>query len=300
MKKILITGASGQLGCSLRAILNQRLDIDYVATDLVESVSEGIIALDLTDADAVSEMMDRGFDYVVNCAAYTAVDKAEDFPELCRAVNADAVGNIGEAAMRCGVKAIHVSTDYVFGGDACRPYRTDDPVNPRSVYGSTKLEGEWKLVEAMNHENYAILRTAWLYSPYGNNFVKTMLRFGREKESIKVVADQIGSPTYAPDLAEAIVAIIDADEFEAGIYHFTDEGVASWYDFSVAIMEMSGLNNCVVNPCDSDEYPAKASRPFYSVLSKKKIRDVYGVKTPYWRDSLKTCLKILFANGFAD
>lgn len=292
MKKILLTGARGQLGCSLRDILDRRPDMEYVATDVVASETEGVAALDLTDADAVSRMAEEGFDFIVNCAAYTAVDKAEDQPEICRKVNSDAVGNIGEAARRNGVKVIHVSTDYVFGGDGCRPYRTDDPVNPRSVYGSTKLEGEWKLIKSMG-EDYAIIRTAWLYSPYGNNFVKTMMRLGREKDSLKVVADQIGSPTYAPDLAAAIVKMMDEDLFESGIFHFTNEGVASWYDFAVAIMEMAGITDCAVSPCATEDYPTKATRPFYSVLSKEKIRDVYGVLTPYWRTSLKTCIKLL-------
>lgn len=298
MKKILLTGARGQLGCCLRDILDRRPDIEYVATDVVASDAEGVLALDLTDAEAVSRMTEDGFDFIVNCAAYTAVDKAEDQPELCRAVNSDAVGNIGEAATRTGVKVIHVSTDYVFGGDGCRPYRTTDPVNPRSVYGSTKLEGEWRLIKAMG-EGYAIIRTAWLYSPYGNNFVKTMMRLGNERESLNVVADQIGTPTYAPDLAAAIVKMIDADLPESGIFHFTDEGVASWYDFAVAIMEMAGITGCNVHPCESEEYPTKATRPFYSVLSKKKIRDQYGVVTPYWRDSLKNCIKVL-SNGIID
>lgn len=292
MKKILLTGAGGQLGRSLRDVLNTRQDIEYVATDVVANEAEGIAALDLTDGDAVLDIAACGFDYIINCAAYTAVDKAEDDVDLCRAVNSVAVGNIGEAAARCGIRVIHVSTDYVFSGEACRPYMPDDPVNPRSVYGTTKLEGEWRLAEAMN-DDYVIIRTAWLYSPYGNNFVKTMMRLGKERESLNVVADQIGSPTYAPDLAQAIMRIVDADDFVSGIYHYTDEGVASWFDFTMAIMELAGIRDCVVNPCSTEEYPSKAARPAYSVLSKKKIREVYGVETPYWRNSLKTCINIL-------
>ncbi len=293
MKKILLTGAGGQLGRCIRDILNTRSDMEYVATDVMASPSEGIAALDLTDAEAVEEIAGSGFDFIINCAAYTAVDKAEDDLELCRAVNALAVGNIGAAAARCGIKVVHISTDYVFSGDACRPYTPADPVNPRSVYGTTKLEGEWQLADSMQGQDYVIIRTAWLYSPYGNNFVKTMLRLGKERDSLNVVADQIGSPTYAPDLAQAIIKIVDSDYFEAGIYHYTDEGVASWFDFTMAIMELAGIRDCVVSPCTTEEYPAKAHRPAYSVLSKKKIRDVYGVETPYWRNSLKTCINIL-------
>lgn len=292
MKRILLTGAAGQLGGSLRAIIARRPDIECMATDLQALPDERIIALDLTDAEAVNDIMASGFDYVVNCAAFTAVDKAEDVPELCRAVNTDAVGNIGRAAARCGTRVIHISTDYVFSGEGFRPYEPSDPVAPRSVYGATKLDGEWALIDSA-HDSYVIIRTAWLYSPYGNNFVKTMLRLGREKKELKVVADQIGSPTYAPDLAEAIMDIVDSAGFVPGIYHYTDEGVASWYDFTVAIHELAGITGCDVRPCASDEYPTKARRPHYSVLSKKKIRDTYGAKTPYWRDSLKKCIEKL-------
>ena len=300
MKKILITGAGGHLGCSLRELLNNRKDIEYVASDLVPSRKENIIALDLTDSEAVDNFISQGFDFVINCAAYTAVDKAEEQAELCRKVNVDAIRNIGAASKRFGAKVIHISTDYVFGGDGFRPYLPEDDVNPRSVYGATKLEGERALSKVMQGQDFAIIRTAWLYSIYGNNFVKTMLRLGSERDSLNVVADQIGSPTYAPDLANAIIRVIDGEKFIPGVYHFTNEGVASWFDFSKAIMEISGNKNCTVNPCTTEDYPTKACRPFYSVLSKKKIRDIYEVKIPYWRDSLKECIKLLTDNGFID
>lgn len=293
MKKVLLTGSGGQLGRSLRQLMALQPELECVATDVAFSAEEKIEPLDLTDPDAVEEMMGRGFDFVVNCAAYTAVDKAEDCEELCREVNSRAVRNIGDSAARHGVKVVHVSTDYVFDGEGFKPYEPSDPVNPRSVYGKTKLEGEWQLIDAMGGVGYVIVRTAWLYSPYGSNFVKTMLRLGMERSELKVVADQVGSPTYALDLAAAIIDVMLAPEFKEGIYHYTDEGVASWYDFTKAIHEIAGISGCEVSPCTSDEYPAKAPRPHYSVLSKKKIRDVYGVRTPYWRDSLKDCIQIL-------
>lgn len=293
MIKILLTGASGQLGRSLRQLIALHPQLECVATDIAPSPEERTESLDLTDSMAVEDIISHGFDFVVNCAAFTAVDKAEDCEDLCREVNSRAVRNIGEAAARHGVKVIHVSTDYVFDGEGFRPYEPSDPVNPCSVYGKTKLEGEWQLIDAMEGADYVIVRTAWLYSPFGNNFVKTMLRLGLDKTELKVVADQIGTPTYALDLAAAIIRIIMSDEFVEGIYHYTDEGVASWYDFTKAIHEMAGIKGCNVMPCTSDEYPAKAHRPYYSVLSKKKIRDTYGVQTPYWRDSLKDCIQIL-------
>lgn len=300
MKKILLTGANGQLGKSLRCIFDARSDIGYIATDLSDPDNKGITIVDLTDADAVSKLVAYGFDYIVNCAAYTAVDKAEDEPEKCMAANVNAIENLARAAARYDTRVIHISTDYVFSGEGFRPYTPDSPLAPKSVYGTTKMEGEWRLAEQMSHENYVVIRTAWLYSMYGNNFVKTMLRLGAERSELKVVADQIGSPTYAPDLAEAIMTIIDSPEFEAGIYHYTDEGVASWYDFTVAIFELAQISNCHVQPCASEDYPTKARRPFYSVLSKDKIRDTYGVKTPYWRDSLKKCISLLLKNGISD
>lgn len=300
MKKILLTGASGQLGRSLRRLLDTRRDIEYLAADVVAPENEGITVLDLTDVEAVDHLVALGFDYIVNCAAYTAVDKAEDEPDRCAAVNVDAVENLARAAARYGTHVIHISTDYVFSGEGFRPYTPDSPLDPKSVYGVTKMEGEWRLMQQMHQEDYVIIRTAWLYSEYGHNFVKTMLRLGAERGELKVVADQIGTPTYAPDLAEAIMAVIDAKEFVPGIYHFTDEGVASWYDFTVAILEMAGIRDCNVLPCSSEEYPAKAHRPFYSVLSKAKIRDIYGAKTPYWRHSLKKCISLLLKNGISD
>lgn len=298
MKRILITGANGQLGRSLKAVLDQRPDYNYVATDVVADAENDVIKLDLINLDEVSVIIDQGFDFVVNCAAYTAVDKAEEEPELCRLVNTDAVANIALSAKRCGTKVIHVSTDYVFSGEGHLPYKEEDSVNPQSVYGQTKLQGELLLRNQMLESDYAIIRTAWLYSPYGHNFVKTMLRLGSEKDSLNVVADQIGSPTYAPDLAYAIVDIMDAEKFVGGIYHFTNEGVASWFDFAVNIMQLANITDCKMNPCTSKEFPQKAHRPYYSVLSKQKIRNTYSLEIPYWRDSLSKCIKILKDNGF--
>lgn len=300
MKRILLIGANGQLGQCLRMLFDRRKDFEYTAADLNSDSSKNIVALDITDGEAVRNMIDRGFNYIVNCAAYTAVDKAEDEPELCRGINTTALQYIGKAAYITDARVIHISTDYVFSGDGHRPYTPEDPANPKSVYGLTKLAGEWELRNALEEEDYVIIRTAWLYSSIGNNFVKTMLRLGKEKDSIRVVSDQIGSPTYAGDLAQAIVRIIDTPEFIPGIFHYTNEGVASWYDLAVAALELAGIRDCKVSPCSSEEYPAKASRPYYSLLSKEKIRATYGIEIPYWRDSLKRCINILTDNGFTE
>lgn len=280
-KKILVTGANGQLGNELRYIANQWQQLDFVFTDVDE--------LDITDQQAIcSAVNDNSIDLVVNCAAYTAVDKAEGDPDKARLLNADAPGMLARAISARGGEMIHISTDYVFEGDSCKPYTEDCPTGPRSVYGSTKLEGERQVAEGCAKS--VILRTAWLYSPYGNNFVKTMLRLGRERESLNVVFDQIGTPTYAHDLAVAIATIAAADQKTYGTFHFSNEGVTSWYDFTKAIHRLAGITSCKVSPIRTEQYPTPAQRPAFSVLDKTKIKQAYNISIPHWEESLKECL----------
>ena len=269
---LLITGCNGQLGTELQALLPQALAVD-------------VADLDITDRDAVFAFVkENDIDAIVNCAAYTAVDKAEDEPEKCRKINVDGVKNLAST----GAKIVHVSTDYVFDGTGCRPYVETDAANPVSVYGKTKLDGEKAVLETA--ETCAIVRTAWLYSPFGANFVKTMRRLGAEKEELSVVFDQIGTPTCAADLARAIVGLLPQMKDGAKeIYHYSNEGVCSWYDFAREIMKLSGLK-CRVNPIESAQYPTKAKRPFYSVLNKSKIKSL-GINVPHWQESLEKCLK---------
>ena len=282
-KRVLITGANGQLGHEMRNVLNGDDRFEAIFTDVAE--------LDICDAEAVNRAVaDNRVDYIVNCAAYTQVDKAEDNVELCRKINATAVENLARAAAACGARMIHVSTDYVFNGRGYRPYTEDMTPDPQSVYGSTKLEGEQALMRLCPQS--AIIRTAWLYSPYGNNFVKTMMRLGTERDELSVVADQIGTPTCAADLARAILAVLTAETFVPGIYHFSDEGACSWYDFTVAIHRLAGIT-CRGKPIRSDEYPSRAHRPFYSVLDKSKIKQTYGITIPHWYESLSHCIEIL-------
>lgn len=286
MKTIIVTGANGQLGNSIRRLSAGYPQFAFVFTD--------IDTLDLCDASAVDAFVrEKQADYILNCAAYTAVDKAEDDEALCRRVNCDAVRNMGKAARSVGAKLIHVSTDYVFDGTHHQPYVETDATCPVSVYGRTKLAGEQAISEVCPEA--VIIRTAWLYSEYGNNFVKTMLRLGREREQLSVVFDQVGTPTYAGDLAEAILSILsqaEAGHFVPGIYHFSNEGVCSWYDFSVKIMELGGVS-CRVLPIESKDYPAKAPRPHFSVLNKAKIKATYSMGIPHWEASLRICIKQL-------
>lgn len=280
MKKILVTGCNGQLGSSLRREIDNDPDIEAVYTDYD--------TLDITNREAVERFLsDHRFDIIVNCAAYTAVDKAESDEILASALNTGAVGNLGEAAVKTGAKVIHISTDYVFSGQGFRPYEENDEPYPQGIYGRTKLEGEALLTSFC--QNAMIIRTAWLYSEFGKNFVKTMLDLAETRPEINVVADQIGTPTYAGDLASAIHTIIKHEKWIPGIYHFTDEGVASWYDFTKAIFEIAG-KEVKVNPIPTSAYPTPAKRPLYSVLSKSKIKNTYGIEIPYWRDSLRKCL----------
>lgn len=274
---ILITGANGQLGTEMRDLSVEHASHQYFFTDVEE--------LDITSREAVQSFVrDNHIDLIVNCAAYTNVDRAEEDEPTALKINADAVRNLGEACPR----VIHISTDYVFSGDEHCPCRESDPVAPRTAYGRTKLAGELSLLQVCPQA--IIFRTAWLYSPYGNNFVKTMLRLGREKEQLSVVFDQIGTPTYAEDLARAIYAAIECDTWHAGIYHYTNEGVCSWFDFTVAILCAAGIATPVM-PILSEAYAYKTPRPHYSVLDKSKVKATFGISIPYWTDSLHQCLE---------
>ena len=287
---ILITGANGQLGREMRSVLTDDRCFNAVFTDVA---GDNVETLDITDEAAVERMVaDKGINVIVNCAAYTAVDAAEDNEPLATRLNADAVGILARIAKRHNARMVHISTDYVFDGMSCIPYTEDMPTNPQSAYGRTKLAGERQLLDALG-DDAVILRTAWLYSPHGKNFVKTMLTLGKEKPALKVVFDQVGSPTCARDLARAIVTVISAEQWHGGIYHFSNEGVISWYDFTKAIHRLAGITTCDVQPCHSDEFPAKAHRPAFSVLDKTKFKTTFGVTVPYWLDNLKDTLDVL-------
>ena len=287
---ILITGANGQLGHEMRNVLDGDQRFHALFTDVA---GEDITMLDITDEAAVEQAVaDNDIHIIVNCAAYTAVDAAEDNEPLAARLNAEAVGIMARVAKRHGARMVHVSTDYVFDGKGCIPYTEDMPTNPQSAYGRTKLDGEQQLLDMLGSDA-VILRTAWLYSPYGKNFVKTMLALGKDKPALKVVFDQVGTPTCAHDLAAAIVTVMSAPQWHGGVYHFSNEGVISWYDFTLAIHRLAGITTCDVQPCHSDEFPAKAHRPNYSVLDKTKFKTTFGVTVPYWLDSLATTLKQL-------
>lgn len=280
---ILITGCNGQLGNELQLLEKNYPQHTFFNTDVNE--------LDITDAAAIGRYVDsNNIDIIINCAAYTAVDKAESNKELCKALNAEAPAYLAEAVAKRKGWMIQVSTDYVFDGTKCTPYVETDTPCPNSVYGSTKLDGEIAVERACS--NTMIIRTAWLYSSFGNNFVKTMMRLGKEKEELNVIFDQIGTPTYARDLAVAIMAAVEKG-IVPGIYHFSNEGVISWYDFTKAIHRLSGINTCHVRPIHTAEYPTAASRPHYSVLDKTKIKQTYNIEIPYWEESLAECINIL-------
>ena len=274
---ILVTGSNGQLGNEMRVLSAAHEKHRYFFTDVQE--------LDITDKAAVSAYVEENaIELIVNCAAYTNVDKAEEDEATAMKINAEALSVIGSQ----GVKVIHVSTDYVFSGDEHVPCRETDPVAPRTAYGRTKYEGEKRLLAVCPEA--VILRTAWLYSSFGNNFVKTMIKLGKEKEKLGVVFDQIGTPTYAADLAAAIFTVIESPVWRPGVYHFTNEGVCSWYDFTIAIHELTGITNCHVFPILSEEYAYKTPRPYYSVLDKSKFKKTFNVEIPYWLDGLKRCV----------
>jgi len=282
MKKILVTGAKGQLGNELKKLSGSLPDFDFSFIDIED--------LDLIDDRQVfCFFAKQQFDYIINCAAYTAVDKAETEQALARLINA----NVPEILLRASkeynpdTKLIHISTDYVFDGKNYKPYNENDLTNPINVYGKTKLEGE-NLIK--DFENVIILRTSWLYSSFGHNFVKTVLRLADERETLNIVADQIGTPTYAEDLANAILNIIKKGNFEKGIYHYSNEGVASWYDFAISILEEKKIRKKVV-PVKTEDFKTPAKRPFFSVLDKTKVKNTFDLHIPHWRESLKRCLK---------
>lgn len=283
-RNLLITGANGQLGNEMRNLLATNKSFNSYFAD--------IDTLDITDARAVYHFVESNkIDTIVNCAAYTAVDRAEDDMVACAKLNVEAVGNIAGAARNYGARVLHISTDYVFDGYNYQPYTEEDDTNPKTAYGTTKRDGERTLLKIA--PDSIIIRTAWLYSPYGKNFVKTMLALGREKEQLQVVCDQIGTPTCAADLAQAIGAALTADEWHPGIYHFSDEGACSWYDFAKSIHRIAGIDTCKVVPVKSKEYPTRAIRPHYSVLDKSKIKRTYGIEIPHWEESLEKCINII-------
>ncbi len=281
--KILVTGSKGQLGSDIQDISSQYPALQFDFTDIEE--------LNLTDASMVETYFNENKpDFCVNCAAYTAVDQAEDEEELAMKINRDTVSLLAEVCKKNNSKLIHVSTDYIFDGTNFKPYTEDDAPSPKSVYGFSKLKGEEAI--ALVNPDAMIIRTSWLYSSFGHNFVKTMIRLSNERDEITVVADQVGTPTYSGDLARVILNIITGFEKSQiiGIYHFSNEGVASWYDFAKAIMQIIG-SDCKVYPIESKDFPAKANRPFYSVLSKTKIKSDFNINIPYWPDSLKVAIQ---------
>lgn len=286
---ILVTGANGQLGTCIRNASVGSIN-NYIFTDVAE--------LDITDADAVRSMvMNNSIDVVVNCAAYTDVDKAEDNAEFAELLNAGAVRNLAEAVRDNDGTIIHISTDYVFGKEPYNvPCREDQTGTPTGIYGLTKLHGEQAI--KTSGVKAIVIRTAWLYSEYGKNFVKTMLDLTSSRPKLNVVFDQVGTPTYAQDLADAIVGIIERGELAGneGIYHYSNEGVCSWYDFTKMIAYMAGNTTCDIQPCHSCEFPSKVVRPSYSVLDKTKFKETFNLKVPYWTDSLKKCIYNLKAN----
>ena len=283
--KILVTGGDGQLGTSLkRHAINYP---DYVFTFI------DVQDLDISDSKGMAEFLTaQNPDIIINCAAYTAVDKAESNPEQAMSVNAIAIGEMAKICSVSGIRLIHISTDYVFDGMNYRPYRETDLINPISVYAKTKQEGERRILQ--EKVNGIIIRTSWLYSEYGQNFVKTILKKGKEVGKLRVVYDQVGGPTYAGDLAKVILDIIPevAKSPFMEIYHYANEGAISWFDFAEAIVEISGIN-CILEPVETKDYPLPAVRPFYSVFNKTKIKETFALTIPYWRTSLKNCIEIL-------
>jgi dTDP-4-dehydrorhamnose reductase len=285
-KRVLVTGAQGQLGSEIRALTAHYPAFIWIATDVDQ--------LDLTDARAVSGFIDNhSIDYVINCAAYTAVDRAEEDADACYRINCEAVKNVALAAAGQRAKVLHVSTDYVFDGRSTRPYRETDLPHPQSVYGKSKRAGEEALLAACPES--IIIRTAWLYSAFGSNFVRTMLRLGRERTDLDVVCDQWGTPTYAADLAQALLTIVlraeQTGDFPAGVYHYSNEGITTWFDFTRKIFEQMGITACTVHPVTTAQYPTLAPRPAYSVLDKTKWKATFGATVPAWEEALVRCLR---------
>lgn len=290
MKRILVTGANGQLGNEMRIIAKNSSDI-YLFTDINQVEGVETTFLDITDLEAVQQcVVDNNIDVIVNCAAYTNVDAAETNEELAEKLNAVAPENLAKAIKEVGGLLVQISTDYVFGKELYNvPCREDQQGTPTGVYGKSKLHGEQNIIEIGG--NYVIIRTAWLYSEFGKNFCKTMMNLTSTKSRLNVVFDQVGTPTYAYDLAKAIVVIIDKfDGTQTGVYHYSNEGVCSWFDFTKMIAEYNGTTTCDILPCHSDEFPSPVKRPAYSVLDKTKIKKVFGIEIPYWTDSLKQCI----------
>ena len=291
---VLVTGANGQLGSEMRLVAAASKD-RYIFTDVVDLPGVETEKLDITNIDAVRAMVkENDVKVIVNCAAYTNVDKAEDDQEFCALLNAKAPENLAVAMKEVDGLLVHVSTDYVFGGDPYNtPCREDQKGTPTGVYGLTKLQGEQAIEASGCH--HVIIRTAWLYSEFGKNFVKTMLMLTSTKPQLNVVFDQTGTPTYALDLAEAIYDVVENRKYEGndGVYHYSNEGVCSWFDFTKMIAEYAGNTECDIRPCHSDEFPSKVKRPSYSVLDKTKIKNTFGINIPYWTDSLKKCIKNL-------
>ena len=285
MNNILVTGADGQLGSEIRELSKNHSDYSFIFTDKKN--------LDITKENEISKFFDSNkINAIINCAAYTAVDLAEDETEMANQINHISVKLLAKEAKKHKIKFIHVSTDYVFDGTSHVPYIETGSTNPQSVYGSTKLEGE-QILKEISPDNSIIIRTSWVYSSFGNNFVKTMLRLGQEKESLNVIFDQIGTPTYAKDLANCILNIIPkVKNSEVETFHYSNEGVCSWYDFAKTIFELKKID-CKVFPIPSSAYPTKAKRPHYSVLNKEKIKKQFNIEIPYWKDSLSDCLQLL-------
>lgn len=284
MKKVVVIGKGGQLASLIEKTVKSEKFSNALSAQFV-----GFDEMDITSELSVADFMNgKNFDYLINCAAYTAVDKAEDDSDTAYAVNAEGSKVVAEYCKISNTKLLHVSTDYVFDGTACSPYSETDNTNPLSVYGASKLKGEKFIVDILA-EDALVVRTSWLYSELENNFLNTMINLGKTKDEIGVVFDQIGTPTYAGDLAEALLCIVLSEDFHAGVFHYSNEGVASWYDFACAIMKLSELD-CKVNPVTSDCFPTTAKRPSFSVLNKTKIKHAYSIEIPYWRESLATAI----------
>jgi dTDP-4-dehydrorhamnose reductase len=288
MPKIMLTGSNGQLGHEFRELASSNKEYDFIFTDIEE--------LDITKEEDLEEFFSVNKpDILINCAAYTAVDKAESDPETALLINAKAVGTLTAICQKFKCYPVHISTDYIFEGQTCKPIAENDPVGPLSLYGKSKLNGERNF--AMNTDKGLVIRTSWLYSAFGNNFVKTILKLGKERDELKVVFDQTGSPTWARDLAETILFILPEviRKNSIEIYHFSNEGVCSWFDIAVASLKIAGIN-CKVSPILTNEYPMPAPRPAYSVLNKARIRKSFGIEIPYWRTSLEHCIRQIVSN----